>query len=257
MTKSMKIQIVGSGCSSGVPRADGYWGACDPHNPKNRRRRCSAFVSKHDKTIVIDTSPDFREQAIDAKLSQIDAVLFTHDHADQTHGLDDLRAFVLSRRKKVDAYMDQACFDSLVTKFHYIFHGQNDYPAICQAHFLPPLGTDFSLHGFDIKTFDQVHGHIHSVGYRIDGFAYSSDISDLPEDSFATLQNLDLWVVDALRYAPHPSHSHLEKTLAWIERVRPKRAILTNLHQDMDYEVLKSQLPDGVEPAFDGMEIII
>lgn len=265
MPQSLTIRILGSGCSTGVPRIDGYWGACDPENPKNRRTRCSAWFGLSDgnglTSVVVDTSPEFREQMICARVPHIDAILWTHDHADQTHGLDDMRAYTFAREKPIDGYMDAATYDSLTRRFGYVFTGNLGYPPVCYPHHIPPHGAPWYVSGpggnLPVITFDQAHGPIRSVGYRLGDAAYSSDISDLPESSFAALEGLKVWIVDCLRYRPHPTHSHLEKTLGWIERIRPERAILTNLHQDMDYEALMAKLPPGVEPAFDQMEIVI
>jgi phosphoribosyl 1,2-cyclic phosphate phosphodiesterase len=263
MSKTLTVRILGSGCSTGVPRVDGYWGACDPENPRNRRSRCSAWFGLSDDqgltSVVIDTAPDFREQMIRAAIPHIDAILWTHDHADQTHGLDDMRAFTFARGRPISGYMNDATYATLTGRFGYVFKGNLGYPPVCEPHRLPLHGHQWSIHGeggdLPVVTFDQAHGPIRSVGYRLGDIAYSSDISDLPEESFAALQGLKLWIVDALRYKPHPTHSHLEKTLGWIERVKPERAILTNLHQDMDYEALKAILPTGVEPGYDQMEV--
>lgn len=263
MSKTLTVKILGSGCSTGVPRVDGYWGACDPENPKNRRSRCSAWFGLSDgerlTSVVIDTAPDFREQMIRAALPHIDAILWTHDHADQTHGLDDMRAFTFARGRPIDGYMDEATYATLTHRFGYVFEGNLGYPPVCEPHHLPPHGTQWSISGeggdLPVITFDQAHGPIRSVGYRIGDIAYSSDISDLPEESFEALKGLKVWIVDALRYKPHPTHSHLERTLRWIERVNPERAILTNLHQDMDYQALKAILPAGVEPAYDQLAV--
>ncbi len=266
MTKTLRIVLLGTGCSTGVPRVDGYWGACDPENPKNRRRRCCAWVSAWDNdaperktSIIIDTSPDLHQQVISAAVPHVDAVLWTHDHADQTHGIDDLRAFIFKREAPIDAYMDAPTHKTLMDRFTYVFTGNLGYPPVYKDHLISPHGDRWLIGGeggaVPVTTFDQVHGPIRSVGYRIGDIAYSSDVSDIPEDSFAALDGVKLWVVDSLRKKPHPTHSHLEKTLSWIERVRPERAILTNLHQDMDYETLKSQLPANVEPAYDLMSL--
>ena len=263
MSKTLTVKILGSGCSTGVPRIDGYWGACDPQNPKNRRSRCSAwFGLSNDQeltSVVIDTAPDFREQMIRANVPYIDAILWTHDHADQTHGLDDMRAYTFARGRPIDGYMDEATYATLTRRFGYVFEGNLGYPPVCIPRRLPAHGHTWSISGeggdMSVTTFEQAHGPIRSVGYRIGDIAYSSDISDLPEASFAALNGLKIWIVDALRYQPHPTHSHLEKTLSWIERVKPERAILTNLHQDMDYEALKAILPPGVEPAYDQLEL--
>lgn len=267
MSKSLCVTILGSGCSTGVPRVDGYWGACDPANPKNRRSRCSAWVSLNDHatggmtSVLLDTSPDLRHQILGAGVPKVDAVLWTHDHADQTHGIDDLRAFVFHRETPIDGYMDQATHDTLMSRFRYVFRGNQGYPPVYKDHLIPPHGTRWEVAGegggLSVLTFDQQHGPIRSVGYRIGDVAYSSDVSDIPDDSFVHLSGLKLWIVDALRYKPHPTHSHLEKTLGWIARAKPDHAILTNLHQDLDYAALISILPANVEPAYDLMSIEI
>jgi phosphoribosyl 1,2-cyclic phosphate phosphodiesterase len=260
----LEFTILGSGSSGGVPRADGDWGACDPKEPRNRRSRCSLLikrkyvVNQNDvTTILVDTSPDFREQSLSARITRLDAVLYTHDHADQAHGVDDLRAFFLKERRKTPCYMDVATRATLFQRFGYIFAEQAGYPAICEARDLPAHGLAWSIEGpsgaIPIVTFDQDHGSVRSVGYRFADVAYSSDVVDLPPQSLESLQGLDVFVVDALRYTPHPTHANLEKALGWIDQLKPRRAILTNLHQDMDYTTLKTQLPPYVEPAYDGM----
>ncbi len=266
MSRKLRITLLGSGCSTGVPRVDGYWGACDPENPKNRRSRCSAWLAGWDQatpekvtSVMIDTAPECREQILRAGVPHVDAVLWTHDHADQAHGIDDLRAFIFARNAPIDGYMDEATHKTLMSRFGYAFRGNLGYPPVYTDHLIPAHGTAWSVSGeggsLPVVTFDQAHGPIRSVGYRVGDIAYSSDISDLPEDSFAALDGLKVWVVDCLRYKPHPTHSHLEKTLAWIDRLKPDHAILTNLHQDMDYNALKAVLPANVEPAFDQLSI--
>jgi phosphoribosyl 1,2-cyclic phosphate phosphodiesterase len=268
MSRMLRVTILGSGCSTGVPRVDGYWGACDPQNPKNRRSRCSAWVSAYNDgqpekltSVVIDTSPDLRHQVIAAGIPKVDAVLWTHDHADQTHGIDDLRAFIFHRDAPIDGYMDEATHETLISRFNYVFRGNQGYPPVYIDHIIPAHGTRWDIAGeggnIPILTFDQIHGPIRSVGYRLGDIAYSSDVSDIPEESFEALSGLKLWIVDALRHKPHPTHSHLEKTLEWIARVKPDHAVLTNLHQDLDYDALKSILPKNVEPAFDQLTVAI
>lgn len=268
MSGVLEITILGCGSSGGVPRADGDWGACDPANPKNLRSRCSLLVRRQgpgqgpdqETTIVVDTSPDFRMQSAVAGIKRIDAVLLTHDHADQVHGLDDVRAFFLrSRGRRIHTFMDEATYATMMARFGYIFEGQGGYPAICEARRLPAHDQAWSVDGpsgpIPVVTFDQDHGEVRSVGYRFGGVAYSSDLVDLDEPAFAALQGLDVWIVDALRYRPHPTHAHLERTLEWIERVKPRRAILTNMHIDLDYAKLAAELPPGVEPAWDGLRL--
>ena len=263
MSGVLEVTILGSGSSGGVPRADGDWGVCDPAEPKNRRRRCSLLVRRKGEgaqtTVLVDTSPDLREQAIAAEIRRIDAVLFTHDHADQVHGIDDLRAFFLRQRSRIPAWMDELTRAVLQQSFNYIFENTGGYPAILRPELLPAYGQAFAIDGpsgaIPVNTFDQEHGHIRCVGYRFGPVAYSPDVNGLPDEAFEALAGVDTWIVDALRYTPHPSHAHLERTLDWIVRVKPRRAILTNLHIDMDYRVLAESLPEGVEPAFDGMTL--
>ena len=260
----LQFTILGCGSSAGVPRADGAWGACDPAEPRNRRSRCSMLVRHKaavagapETTVVIDTSPEFRQQAAAAGAERMDAVLYTHDHADQTHGIDDLRAFWIRQRRRTPCYMDAATRSGLMRRFAYVFEGEGGYPPICDVHPLPPLGQPWRIEGpsgaIPILTFDQDHGAIRSVGYRFGSVAYSSDIVGLPDESLAMLENLEVWIVDALRLTPHPTHAHLDMALAWIDRLKPRHAIQTNMHQDLDYRTLIRSLPDGVEPAHDGM----
>ncbi len=264
MSGTLEFTILGCGSSSGVPRSDGYWGACDPSDPRNRRSRCSLLVRRQAEvegaprtTVLIDTAPELRQQAAAAGADRIDAVLFTHDHADQTHGIDDLRGFWIRHRRRTPCYMDAFAHDRLTRRFAYVFEGEGGYPPICEPRALPPFGQAFEVLGpsgaVPVTTFDQDHGAIRSVGYRIGPVAYSSDVVGLPDEAFEALQDLDVWIVDALRINPHPTHAHLAMTLEWIERVKPRRAILTNMHMDLDFQALADSLPEGVEPAFDGL----
>lgn len=261
MTKlDLEIVILGCGSSGGVPRGDGDWGACDPQEPKNWRSRCSMLARRHGPdgvtSVLIDTSPDLRLQALRAEIRHVDAVLYTHDHADQTHGVDDLRVFAIHARRRIQAWMDAATHHALTTRFDYIFESHHGYPAILEARRIPPHGEPWIIDGaggsIPVITFDQAHGPIRSVGYRLGPVAYSSDVSDLDEDALDAVRGADLWIVDALRYSPHPTHAHVDKTLDWIARSQVKKAVLTNLHIDLDYNVLRSILPDNVEVAFDG-----
>jgi phosphoribosyl 1,2-cyclic phosphate phosphodiesterase len=268
MSASLEITILGCGSSGGVPRADGDWGACDPSDPRNRRSRCSMLARRlapdggEATTVLIDTSPDLQRQTSTAGIRRLDAVLFTHDHADQTHGLDDVRAFVIRARRRIACHMDAATHATLTRRFRYIFEGEGAYPAICDPHLIPDHGVDWSVDGpggsIPIVTFDQDHGFgVRSVGYRIGPVAYSSDVVDLPPESFEALAGVKVWIVDALRYTPHPTHAHLQRTLDWISQVRPERAILTNMHIDLDFATLAAQLPPGVEPAVDGLRFAV
>lgn len=229
-----------------------YWGACDPSNPKNRRRRASVMVEQGTTRLLIDTTPDMREQMLSADVRSLDAVFYTHEHADHVHGIDDLRGFFHGAQKKIPVYGDEWTIHTLTQRFNYIFKSLDGYPAICSAHVLsgPKIIGDVKM-----IPFEQGHGGGMSLGYRFGDMAYSTDLDRLPESAFDTLAGVRVWVVDALRYDPHPTHTHLAQTLDWIDRVKPERAILTHMTWDMDYETLRQQLPDGVEPAYDGMEI--
>ncbi len=268
MSDTLEVTILGCGSSTGVPRlggpdGSGDWGACDPANSKNRRRRCSILVRRKsdagETTLLIDTSPDMREQLLDAHVSRLDAVLITHDHADQLHGIDDLRAIVYGMRKRLNVYSDNTTMAGVKQRFGYCFETPpgSDYPPILNAKIIAEPFEPFVLEGAGgpivVQTFEQQHGRIRSLGFRFGPIAYSSDVNDLSQNAFATLEGVELWIVDALRHAPHPTHANVATALEWIARIEPRRAVLTNLHIDLDYEILKRDLPPGVEPAYDGM----
>lgn len=263
MTRTLEFTILGCGSSGGVPRADGDWGACDPTNPKNRRRRCSLMVRRRgetpesETTLIVDTSPDLVWQTSEAGAKRLDAVLLTHDHADQTHGIDDIRAFFIRQRARIACHMDLATAQSMQRRFGYIFEGEGGYPAIADIVPLGPHGTELQVPGpsgdIPFVTFDQDHGGVRSIGYRFGNVAYSSDVVDLDDAAMQALAGLDVWIVDALRWRPHPTHAHVERTLEWIAKLKPRRAILTNMHIDLDFDDLARRLPEGVEPAFDGL----
>ena len=262
---TLSVTILGCGSSGGVPRVGSGWGACDPFNPKNRRRRCSLLVERRTATgartcVLVDTSPDLREQLLDTNVEWLDAVLYTHEHADHTHGIDDLRTLTLKRRRRVDVYADVATSRALNSRFGYCFATPpgSEYPPIVTEHRLE-AGRAVTVHGdggtITALPFLQVHGDIPSLGFRFGNLAYSADVSDIAPESLALLEGLDVWILDALRYRPHPSHFAVADALRWIEQVKPKRAILTNMHSDLDYEKLRSELPPHVEPAYDGLKI--
>jgi len=262
-----RVTILGCGSSGGVPRPDGDWGVCDPNEPRNRRTRCSLLIEQWRQTagvgdptpVLIDTSPDIRQQLLAARVTRIDAILYSHDHADQTHGIDDVRAIAYRMRRRIPAYMDAFTRRSLETRFRYVFHGDGGYPPILDGSpVLTPLEpVTISGPGGDIELtpLDQDHGHIRSLGFRFGEVAYSNDVVGIPPDSFARLEGVDLWIADALRRAVHPSHAHLERTLDWIAALKPRRAVLTNMHVDMDYAALTAELPAGVEAAYDGWRV--
>jgi phosphoribosyl 1,2-cyclic phosphate phosphodiesterase len=244
--------MLGCGTSSGVPRIGNDWGLCDSAEPKNRRTRVSILVEHEDVRVLVDTGPDLREQLLAADVDRVDAVLYTHDHADHTHGIDDLRQLFHAMGRPVDAYAHPATWGVLKRRFDYVFDGKDGYPPTCVAHEMPER-LDFGA--LSIRWFPQVHGNIKSAGYRFEAagrtVAYSTDISDLTPQAEALLEGLDLWIVDALRRRPHPSHAHLDRTLGWIQRFRPKRAVLTHMDNSMDYATLRRELPTDVEPGYD------
>lgn len=259
---SLKVTILGCGTSGGVPRIGNEWGACDPNNPKNRRRRCALLVEREgaDGTtrVLVDTPPDLREQLIDAGVGLLDGVLYTHEHADHCHGIDDLRIVAYNGRRRVDVYFDAATGKLLRERFAYCFETPpgSEYPAVLNGHEIT-AGETVRIEGpggvIEALPFSQQHGTIQTLGFRFGGIAYSPDVSDIPERSVPLLQTLDVWILDALRYTGHPSHLSVEQALSWIECIKPKRAVLTHMHVDLDYAALAAQLPDGVEPAYDGM----
>jgi phosphoribosyl 1,2-cyclic phosphate phosphodiesterase len=242
------------------------WGKCDPNNPKNRRRRTSLLVERRTSDgvtrVLVDTSPDLREQLLDADVDWLDGVFYTHEHADHTHGIDDLRSLFIKRRHRVDVYLDDSTAAMMQSRFAYCFHSPpgSGYPPIATEHRLTP-GAPVTVTGpggpISVLPFLQDHGEISSLGFRFGGLAYSCDLSGIPAPSLDALGGLDVWIVDALRYIPHPSHFSVGDALHWIERMKPRRAVLTNLHADLDYEVLRAKLPSHVTPAFDGMTLTL
>jgi phosphoribosyl 1,2-cyclic phosphate phosphodiesterase len=257
---TLELTILGCGTSGGVPRIGNHWGACDAANPKNNRKRCSLLVQRAaaagETTVMVDTSPDLRQQLLEARVGWLDGVLYTHDHADHTHGIDDLRQVAFNGQRRVDVYYDELTGRQLRERFHYCFKSLSEYPAILDGHEIR-AGERLSISGaggaIEALPFRQLHGRGESLGFRFGGIAYSPDVSALPEESLEALKDLDVWILDALRYTPHPSHFSVEQALDWIARVKPKRAVLTHMHVDLDYETLARELPQGVEPAYDGM----
>jgi len=262
---TLRVTLLGCGSSGGVPRATGDWGACDPNEPKNRRSRCGLLMQKWSgavgtageaTTVLIDTSPDLRLQLASAKPAHIDAIIISHDHADQTNGFDDVRAYFVKQRRTIPVWMDEATAATFMKRFGYAFESKGGYPAIVRRADrvapLVPLAIDGPGGVMEILPLDQDHGFSHSLGFRVGRFGYSNDLVAMPEASFAALAGLDLWIVDALRDTPHPTHAHLGRSLEWIERLKPKHAVLTNMHIDLDYQNLKARLPPGTEPGYDG-----
>ncbi len=264
---SLTFTILGCGSSGGIPRPGLGWGDCDPNNPKNRRRRCSMLVERRGPdggktTVLIDTSPDLREQLLDANVDALDAVFYTHEHADHTHGVDDLRPLVIHRRRRIDVYLDEATSRAMHARFGYCFMTPpgSGYPPILNEHRIVP-GHAITIDGeggpIRVLPFLQDHGDIPSLGFRIGDVAYSADLVDVPAESIDNLADLEIWIVDALRYKSHPTHFSLSDALAWIERLRPRRAVLTNMHADLDFETVRGELPAHVEPAYDGLMLTV
>lgn len=252
----MRVRILGCGTSSGVPRVGNDWGSCDPGEPRNRRRRVSILVEHEGVRVLVDTGPDLREQLLDAGVSDVDVVIWTHDHADHCHGIDDLRQLYHTRGEPVQGYARRETLETLLRRFAYIFEGKGDYPPVARITELPDELTVGDLH---IRITDQPHGSITSAGMRFDAgdrsLVYSTDVNGLTEDMTSLFSETDVWIVDALRKRPHPSHAHLSETLEWTRIIRPGRAILTHMDQSMDYQTLIAELPERVEPGYDGMEI--
>lgn len=258
------VTILGCGSSGGVPRVAQGWGKCDPAEPRNRRRRCSILVEREGPDgitrVLVDTSPDLREQLIDAGVKALDAVVFTHEHADHTHGIDDLRPLAITMRQRIPVYADRTTLVMLKSRFSYCFTTPpgSEYPPILIDH---PIENDqvFEINGAGgpivLQPFLLEHGTMEALGFRIGGFAYTPDVSAIPESSLTRLKGLECWLIDALRDAPHPTHFSLSEALDWVARLRPERAVLTNLHTDLDYVRLSRELPQGIEPAYDGMRI--
>lgn len=251
----MRVTVLGCAGSTGVPMIGGRWGRCDPNNPKNRRSRPSVFVAWDGLDILIDTSPDLRQQLLAAEVTRVDVVLYTHGHADHVHGIDDLRSLWRLNGAPIEVYAEPAVLAEILARFRYLFDGARNaepgYPP-----FLVPRAIEgpVDVAGRRIDPFVQDHGVGPSTGFRLGRFAYSTDVVALPEESLALLAGIDTWVVDCLRIAPaHPTHAHLAVTLEWIRRVRPRRAVLTHMNHQADYAELRRALPPGVEPAYDGM----
>jgi phosphoribosyl 1,2-cyclic phosphate phosphodiesterase len=252
----MKITMLGCGPSTGVPAIGPDWGACDPGDPRNRRRRASVLIESRGKTILIDTSPDLREQLLDAGVRRLDAVILTHTHADHLHGIDDLRAVNRAMGEAIPLYGDPTSLAEVERRFGYVLE-----PLPPGAIFFRPTLTahtiegPFEAAGMPIVPFVQDHGYSKTLGFRIGAFGYSTDVRELDDAAFAALAGVELWIVDCLRYEPHPTHSHLQMTLGWIDRLKPARAVLTHLDRPLDYRELAARLPPGVEPGRDGLVV--
>jgi|TARA_R100000501_G_scaffold14543_2_gene26330 phosphoribosyl 1,2-cyclic phosphate phosphodiesterase len=253
----MKITMLGSGTSSGVPRIGNDWGACDPAEPRNRRRRVSILVQTDEANILVDTGPDFREQMLDANIRHLDAVFITHSHADHTHGIDDLRQFFHLMGRPVECYAAPGTWDHLYDRFKYVFEGREGYEPTARANSFGP--GSLTIGDIQITAFPQVHGYITSWGFCFERegerVCYSTDFNEITEEGRSRVRGCDLWIVDSLRRRPHPTHAHLDRTLGWIKELCVKRAVLTHMDNSMDYRALCAELPAGVEPGYDMLRI--
>ncbi len=258
----MKVTVLGCGGSGGVPLIGNRWGVCDPANPRNRRRRVSVLVegdpAQGQGTILIDTSPDLREQLLDAGVSHIDAILWTHAHADHMNGIDDVRAINRVMRQAIAGWGTADTMRQAQLRFDYVFAPLNSDFGFYKPCIVPHVFTGpFTTAGFTVIPFQQDHGYGESTGFRIGDFAYSTDVVRLSDEAFRCLEGVKLWVVDCLRDAPHSTHSHLAQTLDWIGRIKPDRAVLTHMNEEIDYEDVRRRLPAGVEPGYDGLTITL
>ena len=254
----MRLIVLGCGTSSGVPRIGGDWGACDPNDPRNRRSRAAILVRSETTTILVDTGPDMRAQLLAAGIGALDAVIWTHEHADHTHGIDDLRQIFHVRREPVPGYARQETLDLLEQRFGYVFAGRYGYPSTAQRVLLE---DEVTIGDIRVRVVDQPHGEITSAGLRFEhgdwSIGYSTDFSAITQDMENLFEGVDVWVVDALRRKPHPTHPHLAMTLDAIARLNPREAILTHMDQSMDYATLLAELPAGVVPGYDGLERVL
>ena len=254
----MRVTMLGCGPSWGVPRIGGDWGTCDATNPRNRRRRVSVLVDTAEAALLIDTSPDLREQLLDAGVRRLDAVLYTHAHADHLHGIDDLRSVNWLMERAIPVFASAETLDEIRRRFGYVFETvKRDRQSAYYKPVLEPhtIVGPFRAAGVAVTPFVQNHGFSATLGFRIGRFAYSTDVIDLDETAFAALAGIEVWIVDCIRRKEHVTHAHLEKALAWIARVGPRRAILTHMDESLDYVTLCRELPAGVEPGYDGLVI--
>jgi len=262
---SMKITILGCGASSGVPLIGCDCAVCKSTNPKNKRSRVSVLVQEGDSAVLIDTSPDLRMQFLRQAIRKVDAIIYTHAHADHLHGIDDTRCLNYVRNASIDAYADEETLRHIRERFGYVLlppkPGKSPLDWGWYRPSLTPITIKafepFMAAGIDVMPFEQQHGQGKTLGLRFGAFAYSTDVNGMPEESLKALEGIDTWVVDCLRYEPAPTHAHLEMTLGWIKRVKPKRAYLTHMNHGFDYDTLARELPEGVFPAYDGLKLEI
>ncbi len=262
MSAKLTFTILGCGSSGGVPRLGGHWGDCDPLNPKNRRSRCSLLIERETDagktTVLIDTSPDMRYQLLRENIGALDAVIYTHSHADHVHGIDDLRMIVFNMRQRIPVWADGPTQDALLSRFGYAFVQPADspYPPILELHTLKGdvtvtgAGGDITLTPIEVD-----HGSMPALGFRVNDVVYMPDVAEIPAPAWEKLQNMECWILDTLRRTPHPTHAHFDKSISWIAQAAPKRAVLTNMHIDLDYETVAAETADHITPAYDGMRI--
>lgn len=262
MMAERRFIILGCGSSGGVPRLGGHWGDCDPDEPRNYRRRCSLLIEQENKNgvtrILIDTSPDLRSQLLDVDVGELDAVVYTHSHADHVHGLDDLRMVVFNMKRRLPVWADGDTQNALYSRFGYAFMQPegSPYPPILDMHTIEgDVGISGAGGSVTLRPIKVNHGAIDALAFRVGDLVYMPDVVDIPDTGWPDLKGLDCWILDALRRTPHPTHIHLGKALEWIERVTPRRAVLTNMHIDMDYRTVAEETPDYITPAHDGMVI--
>jgi len=255
----VRVTILGSGAAGGVPMISSGWGRCDPNNPKNRRLRPSILVQEGGKTILVDTSPDLRQQLLSSEINHLDAVLFTHAHADHLHGIDDLREVNRAMKAPIPVFGAAETLADIAKRFDYVFTPLDPVADTIYKPWLIPSAVDgsFTAAGVAVTSFDQDHGYSRTTGYRIGKMAYSTDVLHLPEESMAQLEGLDLWIVGCLVDVPHTTHAHVDKALAWRERLKPKHMVITHMSPRLDYETLSKSLPESVEPGYDGMVLTV
>jgi len=254
----MKVTILGCGPAGGVPSISAGWGRCDPANSRNARRRSSILVEEGGCAILVDTGPDLRAQLLDAKVRRLDAVIYTHSHADHLHGIDELREINRAMGSPLDIYGDMETIQAIRDRFPYVFEPLDlaGHLSIYKPWLIPhPITSTFGIGPFGIEPFVQDHGVGATTGFRFGAFAYSTDLMGLPESSLERLEGLDLWVVGCFGSKQHPTHAHVDLALGWIERLQPKRAVITHMGTSLDYAELEASLPPGVSPAHDGQVI--